>query len=134
MAAAKRRGVGSDRRVGHGDSGRPWGRGGRQWNAYAVLKRRWEQELVHWIHCARLRPVPRAFVQFVWREPTRRRDPDNIAAGGRKLVLDALVAAGILPGDGWAAIQGWSDRFIVGDPPGVAVTLIGVPAPAPAGP
>lgn len=35
-----------------------------------------------------------------FREPNRRRDPDNIYTGGTKVILDALVQAGILPSDG----------------------------------
>jgi hypothetical protein len=35
-------------------------------------------------------------------EPNRKRDPDNIVAGGTKLLLDSLVGAGVLRGDGWS--------------------------------
>jgi hypothetical protein len=39
-------------------------------------------------------------VRVTWREPNRRRDPDNIHAG-IKMIMDGLVQAGILKDDGW---------------------------------
>ncbi len=60
---------------------------------------------------ARLPRFERARFVFVWVEPDRRRDPDGIAGGGRKVVLDGLVQAGVLPGDGWDHVSGWSDHF-----------------------
>lgn len=49
---------------------------------------------------------------YTWYEPNRRRDKDNIAFA-RKFIQDALVAASVLEGDGWAHIEGFSDRFEV---------------------
>jgi len=51
-------------------------------------------------------------MHYTWCEPNRRRDKDNIAFA-RKFVQDALVAAGVLQGDGWACIEGFTDRFEV---------------------
>ena len=51
-------------------------------------------------------------MRYTWHEPNRRRDKDNIAFA-RKFVQDALVAAGVLQGDGWACIEGFSDTFEV---------------------
>lgn len=51
------------------------------------------------------------FMHYVWFEPSKRRDKDNIAAGGRKIIQDALVSAGFLKNDGWADIIGFSDEF-----------------------
>lgn len=59
----------------------------------------------------RLPRFERARFVFTWVEPDKRRDPDGIAGGGRKVVLDGLVRAGVLPGDGWAHVVGWSDHF-----------------------
>lgn len=41
--------------------------------------------------------------EFTWFETTRKRDPDNIAAGGRKIILDAMRAIGMLSNDGWSS-------------------------------
>jgi Holliday junction resolvase RusA-like endonuclease len=55
----------------------------------------------------RLRPVERPVnIRIEWHEPNRRRDFDNITGGGTKVILDALVAAGILPNDGERWVKG----------------------------
>jgi hypothetical protein len=90
--------------------------------AYARLKRDWTMRIWALAKAARLKPVKRAYFEFIWREPARRRDPDNIAAGGRKLVLDGLVAAKVLPDDGWGVVLEWCDVFQISDKPGVLVT------------
>src|ERR1051326_1781107 len=46
-----------------------------------------------------------------WIEPNRRRDIDNISAGGTKVLLDGLVSAGILPADGRRYVKGITHRF-----------------------
>ena len=56
-----------------------------------------------------------------WTRQNRRHDPDNIAAG-KKFILDAMVKADILTGDGWGQIDGFQDSFSVGKP-GVRVEL-----------
>lgn len=53
------------------------------------------------------------YITFVWYEPNKRRDPDNISSFGRKIILDALVAAGVLQNDGWKQIAGFRDVFNV---------------------
>lgn len=100
------------------------GSGGRG-AGYARLKRDWTEAV--WAEAKRQR-VPafprRVILEFTWHEQDRRRDPDNVAAGGRKLVLDGLVLAGVLKGDGWRYIQAWTDRFDVRpEQAGVAVQL-----------
>jgi hypothetical protein len=100
------------------------GSGGRG-AGYARLKRDWTEAV--WAEAKRQR-VPafprRVVLEFTWHEQDRRRDPDNVAAGGRKLVLDGLVLAGVLKGDGWRYIQAWTDRFDVRpERAGVAVQL-----------
>jgi len=82
-------------------------------NSYTNLKKRWTEDV--WKH-ARSKKLPafpgRVVIEFRWFERDRRRDPDNIAAG-RKFILDGLVAAGVLKGDGWRYVQSWTDRFDV---------------------
>jgi Holliday junction resolvase RusA-like endonuclease len=46
-----------------------------------------------------------------WIERDARRDLDNIAAGGTKVLLDGLVSAGILPDDGRKWVRGISHSF-----------------------
>lgn len=52
-------------------------------------------------------------MDYVWFEPNRRRDKDNISSFGRKVIQDGLVRAGILGNDGWADIDHFTDRFYV---------------------
>lgn len=88
------------------------------------IKRDARETVCLFIASAKLRPVARAFIRYEWRAPDKRRDPSNIAAGGRKVIEDALQAAGVLPNDGWAAIAGFSDTFALDRRnPGVLVTI-----------
>lgn len=77
----------------------------------AKLKKEWT-ELVAW-ECKRqkLIPVDKADFEFTWIEQNMRRDKDNIASGGHKMIFDGLVTAGILTGDGWKQIGNFSDKF-----------------------
>lgn len=63
--------------------------------------------------------------EFRWHEKNRKRDPDNVAAGGRKVVLDGLVLAGTIANDGWGEVASWTDSFECGDKAGVIVTMTG---------
>lgn len=51
--------------------------------------------------------------QFQWYERNRKRDKDNVSAFGRKVILDGLVQAGILPNDNWNYVDGFQDEFYV---------------------
>lgn len=57
------------------------------------------------------RPLQRCSFEFTWVEKNKRRDPDNVAAGGRKFIFDAMVTAKLIENDGWKNIQSWSDVF-----------------------
>jgi hypothetical protein len=102
------------------------GSGGRG-AGYARIKRQWTDTVWALAKAARLDklgPYDEAVTfDFDWVERDKRRDPDNVAAGGRKLILDGLVTAGVLAGDGWKHVYGWADRFSVGTIPGVGVTI-----------
>lgn len=95
---------------------------------YSSLKKKWTDTVVLLAKARKLPPVKRARFTFVFTEPTpsrrcRPRDPDNIAAGGRKVILDGLVAAGVLPNDTLAEVAGWQDEFRVGGVVGCEVTI-----------
>lgn len=51
-------------------------------------------------------------MHYIWVEPNKRRDKDNIAFA-RKFVQDALVEIGVLQNDGWKEIEGFTDSFKV---------------------
>lgn len=46
-----------------------------------------------------------------WFEPNARRDIDNVAAGGTKVILDGLVSAGVFPSDGRKWVKGILHQF-----------------------
>lgn len=80
----------------------------------AELKKR-AQELIRWcirrdLHNIRFTKPVR--LQFLWIEPNRKRDKDNIAFA-KKFILDALVNMRVIPNDGWKNIESFSDSFTV---------------------
>ena len=66
------------------------------------------------------RPVA---IRYLWIEPNRRRDKDNIAFA-KKFIQDSLVHCGVLDNDGWGQIEHFTDDFAV-DPkdPRIEVTI-----------
>lgn len=66
------------------------------------------------------------FIIFRWVEKNKRRDHDNVAFA-KKFILDALVKAGILKGDGWKHVTGFLDTFDIDEEnPGVEVCIVEV--------
>jgi len=94
---------------------------------YSKLKRKWTDSIARLAKSKKIPAVTVAQFRFLWVEPNRKRDPDNIAAGGRKLILDALVKAKVLPDDGWDEVWGWTDSFGINKHPGVRVEILAVP-------
>jgi Holliday junction resolvase RusA-like endonuclease len=80
----------------------------QHWGQYAKLKKDLTQTVVREVQVAKLRPMKNPVcVVFYWYESNLRRDIDNISAFGTKVVLDGLVEAKILKGDG----QLWVPRI-----------------------
>jgi hypothetical protein len=82
-------------------------------SAYSKMKENLTTLVAYWAKVNELQPVDRADIDFVWVERNRKRDPDNVRFAA-KFVLDGLVKAGVLKGDGWAHIGSLSDEFTVG--------------------
>lgn len=71
----------------------------------AGLKKYWQHRVEMCIK-RKSRPLREPVtITWVWIEKDRRRDPDNVAAGGKKIILDALVKTKFLRNDGWGNIQ-----------------------------
>ena len=51
-------------------------------------------------------------ITYKWYEESKRRDLDNIAFA-KKFIQDALVKSGVLAGDGWKHIAGFTDEFYI---------------------
>lgn len=106
------------------DAAKEQGYARKGWNGYAQAKRQWMQTIYWQVMQQGLKPMQRVFVTFSWHEQDRRRDPDNFSSGGKKIILDALVKAGVLKNDGWSEIDGFLDTWVVDKGrPGVQVTL-----------
>jgi hypothetical protein len=52
------------------------------------------------------------FINFKWYCKNERKDKDNVAFA-KKFILDGLVVGGVLKGDGWKHIKGWTDEFFI---------------------
>lgn len=97
--------------------------GKNRWT-YGKDKKEWTQRIAWLAKAAQLPQIARAHFDFKWFEATKRRNPDNISGGGKKLVFDGLVTAKVLPNDGWSQVAGWTDSFHVdAKRPGVLVTI-----------
>ena len=96
---------------------------------YAKEKRTHTQKVMVLAMAARLKKIERpCCIRISWYEQTRRRDQDNIAAGGTKPILDGLQEAGILPTDGWKWITGLEHRFHIDkDNPRIEVDVMEEP-------
>lgn len=95
--------------------------------SYTATKAQWEAVIAQWAE--RSFGTPRGFpvrIMFIWREPDAHRDPDGISSGGRKLVLDGLVKAGVLPTDTHRHVCGFEDLYdTTSGQVGVTVTFPG---------
>ena len=81
----------------------------------AARLKRVVQERIGWCIAQQLRSVQVrgiADLHFLWLEPSKRRDKDNIAFA-KKFILDAMVESGLLGGDGWKHIGQLRDDFAV---------------------
>ena len=90
----------------------------KHWGGYAAMKKRYSS-MVMWTvvdlkpsACGDTLRGKRVGVCVDWYCRDRRRDPDNIASG-KKFILDGLVQAKVLSGDGWGSIAWFEDRFHV---------------------
>ena len=88
-------------------------------------KKQWTQSIAWMAIGAHLKPVTgKCRVRFLWFEPNKRRDYDNIRAGA-KFVLDGRVEAKVLEDDGWRVITGLEDQFYTDkDRPRIEVEII----------
>ena len=62
-------------------------------------------------------------ITYKWYEANKKRDLDNIAFA-KKFIQDALVKMGVLAGDGWRHISGFTDEFYIDkENPRIEVTI-----------
>jgi Holliday junction resolvase RusA-like endonuclease len=76
-----------------------------------VMKQRDQDRIIRYLPEIKItQPVK---IEYSFFEANRRRDLDNIAGYYHKIFQDALVRAGVLQGDGWDYITGYSDSFYI---------------------
>lgn len=77
----------------------------------ARQKKRWTDTTAWQIHIQRVPHITKPIVvRLTWFAKDKRTDPDNLAGGGCKVLLDALQMAKVLDNDGWQ-IRGIIHRF-----------------------
>lgn len=81
------------------------------WNSYNDLKCQWFGQIRLLIVAKRVQPVGPGYFTFLFCEPDMRRDPDNVAAGGVKLLFDSFVGAEVMAGDGWKHVLGFTAHW-----------------------
>lgn len=85
-----------------------------EFNRYQEVLKKWKQHIAKQALHQTFRPVEEpSWFTFLLFEPHRKRDPDNICSGARKIVLDALQDLGLLPGDDWRWIKGLASYWEV---------------------
>ena len=82
--------------------------------AGASFKKKTEEPIVWILNTKRFVIDKPVRVTFVWHEPNKRRDKDNVAFA-KKFILDALQKAGKLKNDNNQYIAGFNDDFVYGD-------------------
>ncbi len=87
------------------------GKSKSHWGKYHKTKKE-ETNKVAWL-AKSLPPVERVELDITYYCINRRKDPDNIAAGGKKIILDGLVKAGVIANDGWKQVAGWRESWEV---------------------
>jgi hypothetical protein len=95
----------------------------RKW-AYHNMKKKAEQMIGTEILVQKLKPMAFAYFSFIWFEPNKKFNPDNIMSS-QKFILDALVTAKILKNDGWSEVLGLAHQFVCvyGGAAGVQITM-----------
>lgn len=87
-------------------------------NRYAGAKMKEENEQkIKWFAIKSLLLARGAFtgkvhITYKWYEQNQKRDLDNIAFA-KKFIQDALVGLGVLQGDSWQHIVGFTDEFYI---------------------
>lgn len=96
----------------------------QHWGQYSKMKKE-HTELVAWIAKSKIKKkLGKIDLQITWICKNRRKDKDNIMAGGLKMILDGLVVAGVIKNDGWSEIGSINNHFEVDkDNPRVEVCI-----------
>lgn len=80
----------------------------------AKLKRETERIIAAyiWAQLKGVRIDNPVMMHYSWYEPNKKRDKSNIAFA-KKFLEDSLISCGVLKGDGWRYVHGFTDFFTV---------------------
>lgn len=108
----------------------PGGRGRKRWSQYNELKQAWSREILLYSRGRGLKAITTTCFTFMFVEKDKRRDPDNIIAGGMKLIFDGMKDARLIPNDGWNEVKEIRVYWMVdASNPGVLTILTKDPGP-----
>lgn len=79
------------------------GKGGS--NGYSRLKKKWTDYYAKIINECDIPKMEAVSIDLALQDKDMRRDPDNIEAGAKKLVLDALIKSSVIINDGWKQVR-----------------------------
>lgn len=79
---------------------------------YVNIKAIWTDRVSTAALLGRLQPMEACFMDCIWIEKTKHRDPDNVRAAV-KFIWDGLIKAKILKNDGWKQNLGERHRFMI---------------------
>ncbi len=90
------------------------GKNGRRWNPWSEMKRENTKIIDDALRNSGVRHInSEMHFSFLFLEPNKRRDPDNIVSGGMKIIFDAICGTGLMSNDGWRNVGGISPSWHV---------------------
>jgi len=84
-------------------------KGKGKYQPYALMKEQYT-DIVAWT-AKKLPKFNKIDIAITFYEKNNSRDPDNIAAGGTKMILDGLVKAGVIENDNRKHVNSISHKF-----------------------
>jgi Holliday junction resolvase RusA-like endonuclease len=94
------------------------------WGNYSTLKKTNTQIVAYCAKQTTKQKYKKIDLDITWHCKNKRKDKDNIMAGGLKMILDGLVVAGVIKNDGWSEIGSINNHFEVDkDNPRVEVKI-----------
>ena len=96
------------------------------WSKYYAMQQNLINVIYYYVKAQKIEPIITypVRIKFNYFCASKRRDCDNISAS-KKFILDALVKAGILQGDGWKeTCGGFEDNFYIDNTnPRIEITI-----------
>ena len=96
----------------------------KHWSVYSALKKRWGITCAQEIMVAKIQPVDKCTIHFLWQEKDENRDSDNVTGFMTKVILDSLTRMDIIVDDTRVYVQHTTHEVVVCPlAPGVLVTI-----------